>query len=83
MTTHMTSVAVKVHLDWGRLFHVASHHPFSCCEVVRKVEVMKAKVEAWKALLMLIQRSTSSYGPEEDSPAVAVASLKSRAASEK
>jgi hypothetical protein len=42
---------------------------------------MKAKVEAWKALL--IQRSTSSYGPEEDSPAAAVAPLKCRAASEK
>jgi hypothetical protein len=75
MTTHLTSVAVagKVHLDWGRLFHMASHHPFSCCEVVRKVEVMQAKVEAWKWKALLIQRSTSSYGPEEYSPAAAVA----------
>jgi hypothetical protein len=56
---------------------------------MRKVEVLKAKVEEWKALLMLIliQQSTSSYVPEEDSPAAAVAvdsdSLKCRAASEK
>jgi hypothetical protein len=54
---------------------------------MRKVEVLKAKVEEWKALLMLIliQQSTSSYVPEEDSPAAAVDSdsLKCRAASEK